>query len=78
MNILLQGFGAILNTEHYRTKEIEIDEETTVADILNEYELSPISILISINNEVLLPSEVMRRTLVKGDRLLIIPLVEGG
>jgi thiamine biosynthesis protein ThiS len=64
--------------QHYRTKEIEIKENKTVGEILNELHMSSAPILLSVNGEVTYLDEIKDRILVKGDKLLIIPLVSGG
>jgi sulfur carrier protein ThiS len=64
--------------QHYRTKEIEIEENKTVKEILNDLHLSSAPILLSVNGEVSYLDEIKVSKLVKGGKLLIIPLVSGG
>jgi thiamine biosynthesis protein ThiS len=64
--------------QHYRTKEIEVEKNITVEEILNALHLSSAPILLSVNGEVSYLDEIKDRKLVKGDKLLIIPLVGGG
>ncbi len=64
--------------QHYRTKEIEITENKTVEEVLNDLHMSSAPILLSVNGEVAYLDEIKDRELGKGDRLLIIPLVSGG
>ena len=67
-----------MDTEHYRVKDIKIEENRKVSDLLEELDVSPATVLLSINGEVLFADQIMQRTLIKGDRLLIIPLFDGG
>jgi sulfur carrier protein ThiS len=62
----------------YRTKEIKLEEDKTVEEILLSLHMSSAPVLLSVNGEVAYLEEIKDRKLVKGDVLLIIPLVSGG
>jgi len=59
-------------------KEIEVKGDPTVGEIMNELGLSYASFLIGVNRQLLHPDETNYWILRKGDKVSLIPLMEGG
>ena len=60
-----------------RIEKIEIEEEKTVKELIDELRLSS-PILLELNGEILYPDENYGRILKGGDRVVLIPIVAGG
>lgn len=59
-------------------REVEVTENKTVGDLLDELKLSAAPILLEVSGEVFRPNEVSEKRLEKGDKVGIIPLIAGG
>ena len=59
-------------------KEIEAKEDKTINELMGELCLSSTPILLGVNGQLLYPDETKDRRLRKGDKGLLIPLMEGG
>ncbi len=62
----------------YKTREISVEADITINELLTELNLSSAPILLRLNGEVLYPDDAKDVRLEKGDKLLIIPLLAGG
>jgi sulfur carrier protein ThiS len=58
-------------------KYVEIKEDKTVRELLDELEISTVPILLEINGQVCYPDEIKGK-LRKGDSVVIIPILAGG
>jgi sulfur carrier protein ThiS len=58
-------------------KYVEIKEDKTIEELLDELESSTVPILLEINGLVCYPDDIKGK-LRKGDRVLLIPIVAGG
>ena len=59
-------------------KEIEVEEDKTINELLDELQFSSTPILLGLNGQVFYPDEIKDRRLRKGDKVMLIPLMEGG
>jgi sulfur carrier protein ThiS len=59
-------------------KEIEVTEDRTVKEILEEHQLSTVNILLEVHGEIFSPDQIKDRRLNKGDRIGVMPLLAGG
>jgi len=59
-------------------EEIEVKEEKTLSELLKERHLTATAILIAVNNEFLYPDDIENRSLKRGDKVTLIPLIAGG
>ncbi len=57
---------------------IEVKEDTTVKELMDELQLFSTLILLEVNGKILYPDEIENRILKRGDRITLIPLVAGG
>jgi len=58
--------------------KIEINEDKTVEEFMNEIHLSQALVMLVINGEVFCPDEVKGRSLRRGDKVTVIPVIAGG
>ena len=58
-------------------EEIEVKEDKTVKDLVDELKLSS-PFLLEVNGEVFYPDEDYGRILRKGDIVTLIPIIAGG
>lgn len=58
-------------------EEIEINEDKTVEEFMDLY-LSQAPVALVINGEVFCPDEVKDRSLRRGDKVTLIPVIAGG
>ncbi|MBI4268166.1 MAG: MoaD/ThiS family protein [Chloroflexi bacterium] len=59
-------------------EEIEVLEDKTVHQFLDELRLSSAPILLEIGGEVFYPEEIPDRRLKRGDKVSLIPVIAGG
>ena len=59
-------------------EEIEINEDKTVEEFMDEIHLSQALVMLVINGEVFCPDEVKDRSLRRGDKVTLIPVIAGG
>ena len=59
-------------------QEIEIKEDKTIKELMDELQLSTAPILLEMNGEIFYPDEIKDRRLRKGDKVTLIPLIAGG
>jgi sulfur carrier protein ThiS len=59
-------------------KEMEIEEEKTVGQLINELELTADSGLLAVNGQIVYPFEKKDIKLKKEDKVLVIPVFEDG
>ena len=60
-------------------KEIQLEEDKTITEIMDEFQLSPTThILLAVNGQVFHPTEIMDRKLGKGDKVMLISPMGGG
>ncbi len=59
-------------------EEIEINEDKTVEEFMDEILLSQALVMLVINGEVFCPDEVKDRNLRRGDKVTVIPVIAGG
>lgn len=58
-------------------KGIEIKEDKTLKEFLDELKLTP-PLLLEVNGEVFYPEDNYGKVLKPGDRVTVIPLIAGG
>ncbi len=58
--------------------EIEVKEDKTIRELMDELQLSSAPILLEVSREIFYPDEIKNRRLSKGDRVALIPLIAGG
>ena len=58
--------------------ETEVKEDRTVEELLDDLQLSSAPILLEVGGEVFYPDQIKARTLKKGEKIAIIPLIAGG
>jgi len=59
-------------------EKIEINEDKTVEEFMDEIHLSQALVMLVINGEVFCPDEVKNRSLRRGDKVTVIPVIAGG
>ena len=59
-------------------EKIEISEDKTVEEFMDEIHLSQALVMLVINGEVFCPDEVKDRSLRRGDKVTVIPVIAGG
>jgi thiamine biosynthesis protein ThiS len=59
-------------------EEIEIKEDKTIKELMDELKLSSTPILLELNREIFYPDEIQGKTIKKGDKVALIPIVAGG
>ena len=65
--------------QRHNTVELEVDPDTTIADLVERFRLPPRLVhLVLVNGVYIAPEQRMERTLVAGDALAIWPPVAGG
>ncbi|MFC1860593.1 MoaD/ThiS family protein [Chloroflexota bacterium] len=57
---------------------IEVKEDKTMKELIDELRLSSAPILLEVNRKIYYPDEIGNRRLRKGDKVTFIPLVAGG
>ena len=58
--------------------ETEVKEDRTVGELLDDLQLSSAPILLEVGGEIFYPDQIRARTLRKGEKIAIIPLIAGG
>ena len=59
-------------------KEIEVKEDKTIKEFIDEMNLSSVPILLELDGEIFYPDENYDRKIREGDKLAIIPIIAGG
>jgi len=59
-------------------KEIEVKEDKTIEELMDELKLSSAPILVEISGEIFRPDEIKDRRLMRGDKITLIPAIAGG
>ena len=57
---------------------IEVKEDTTIKELMDELQLASVPILLEVNEEIFYPDEIENRRLRRGDKVTLIPLIAGG
>ncbi len=57
---------------------IEVKEDTTIKELMDELQLSSVPILLEVSGEIFYPDELKDKKLRRGDRVALIPLIAGG
>ncbi len=57
---------------------IEVKEDKTMKELMDELQLSSVPILLEVNDEIFYPDEIENRRLRRGDKVTFIPLIAGG
>ena len=57
---------------------IEVKEDTTIKELMDELQLASVPILLEISEEIFYPDEIENRRLRRGDKVTFIPLIAGG
>ena len=58
--------------------ETEVKEDRTVGELIDELQLSSAPILLEVGGEIFYSDQIKDRTLKKGEKIAIIPLIAGG
>jgi len=58
--------------------EIEVKEDKTIKELMDELQLSSAPILLEVSREVFYPDEIKDRRLRRGDKVTLIPVIAGG
>ena len=58
--------------------EIEITEEKTIGRLIDELDLTANPALLGVNGQIINPFEQKDLKLKKGDKVLVVPVFEGG
>jgi thiamine biosynthesis protein ThiS len=58
--------------------EIEVKEDKTVQELMDELQISSAPILLDVDGEIFYPDEIKERILRKGDKVALIPVIAGG
>ena len=59
-------------------ERIEVKEDKTIKELMDELQFSSAPILLEVNGEILYPDEIENKILRRGDRVALIPLIAGG
>ena len=59
-------------------EEIEVKEDKTIKELMDELQLSSIPILLEVSGKIFYPDKVKDRRLKRGDKVTLIPLIAGG
>jgi len=59
-------------------EEIEVKEDKTVKELMDELRLSSVPILLEVGGEIFYPDEIEDRKLRRGDKVALIPVIAGG
>jgi len=57
---------------------LEIKEDKTVKELMDELQLASAPVLLEVNGEVFRPDRIKDRKLGKGDKVALLPLIVGG
>ncbi len=59
-------------------EEIEVKEDMTIKELIDELQLSYAPILLEVNGEIFYLDEIKDKRLRRGDKVALIPLIAGG
>ena len=59
-------------------EDIEIKEDKTLRQFVEELQLSNAPVLLEVNGEVFYPDEIGDKRLKRGDKVVLIPVITGG
>jgi len=59
-------------------QEIEVKEDKTIKELMDELQLSSAPILLVVSGEIFYPDEIKNKRLRRGDKVALIPLIAGG
>ena len=59
-------------------EEIEVKEDTTIKELMDELQISSAPILLEVSGEIFYPDEIKDRRLRRGDKVAFIPIIAGG
>lgn len=59
-------------------KDYSFSRELTGADLLSELQITPSTVVVELNGEIVKREEFLRRTLSPGDSLELVTIVGGG
>jgi len=59
-------------------EEIEVKEDKTIRELMDELQLSSVPILVEVSGKIFYPDEIKDRRLRKGDKVALIPVIAGG
>ena len=59
-------------------EEIEVKEDKTIEELMDELQLSAAPILLEMSGEIFYPDEIKSKIVRRGDKITLIPLVAGG
>ena len=59
-------------------EKIEVKEDKTIKEFIDELNLSSVPILLELDGEIFYPDENYDRKIRAGDRLAVIPIIAGG
>ena len=57
---------------------IEVKEDTTIKELMDELQLVSAPILLEVSGEIFYPDEIENRRLRRVDKVTLIPLIAGG
>ena len=57
---------------------LEIKEDKTVKELMDELQLASAPVLLEVNGEVFRPDRIKDRKLGKGDKVALLPVIVGG
>ena len=57
---------------------IEVKEDTTIKELMDEFRFASAPILLEVSEEIFHPDEIENRKLRRGDKVTLISLVAGG
>jgi thiamine biosynthesis protein ThiS len=61
-----------------RKRVLEIKEDKTVKELMDELQLASAPVLLEVNGEVFRPDRIKDRKLGKGDKVALLPVIVGG
>ena len=59
-------------------EEIEVKEDKTIKELMDELQLSSAPILLEVSGKIFYPDEIKDRRLRRGDKVTLIPVIAGG
>jgi thiamine biosynthesis protein ThiS len=59
-------------------EEIEVKEDKTIKELMDELQLSSAPILLEVSGKIFYPDEIEDRRLRRGDKVTLIPVIAGG
>jgi len=59
-------------------EEIEVKEDKTIKELMDELQLSTAPILLELSGRIFYPDAIKDRRLKRGDKVTLIPLITGG